>query len=96
MTPRRFYPSVTRISRPVGTPEDAWDLFCAAAECHLPTIRKCFEQDRELIHYQIWYEFPIHFAVRAGYADVVELLLDVGTNPAWSFFRYRSPRNARR
>ena len=87
---KRFHQNVTRISCPAGTPEDAWDLYCAAAEGHLPTIRACIEKDAELIHHQIWYEFPIHFAVRGGHVDAVELLLEAGTNPAWSFFRYSS------
>lgn len=90
MSEPRFYQSVSRISRPAGTPEDAWDLFCAAAEGHLPTIRELIDQDRELIHYQIWYEFPLHFAVRGGHVDAVKLLLEAGTNPSWSNFNYSS------
>lgn len=43
---KRYYQTVKRISRPPGTSEDAWDLFCAAAEGHLPTIRDCIEKDR--------------------------------------------------
>lgn len=90
MSKERFYHRITRLSRPLGVPEDAWDLFCAAAEGHLSTIRELIESKPDLMHHQIWYEFPIHFAVRAGHAEAVRLLLEAGTNPARSTFRYSS------
>ncbi len=78
------------MSRPPGVPKDAWELFLAAADGDLPNVQRLVESDPEWMHYPIWYEFPLHFAVRSGHLEVVRFLLDAGTNPARSNFCYSS------
>lgn len=70
--------------------DDAWELFCASAYGHMPTINKLVERAPALLHVDLWYEFPLHFAVRGGHAEAVEYLLQAGSNPARSNFTYTS------
>lgn len=78
------------MSKPVGTSDQQWALFCAAADGDLPAVKRLVQTDPELMHHQIWYEFPIHFAVRERQFDVVQYLLEAGSNPARSNFTYSS------
>jgi ankyrin repeat protein len=78
------------MSKPDGAPNEVWKLFCAASDGDEATVSVLIRDTPELMHYQIWYEFPIHFAVRSGHAGVVQTLLNAGQNPAWSNFTYSS------
>jgi ankyrin repeat protein len=69
---------------------DAWALFKACAAGDMPKVRALVAKDRRLVNAQFWYQFPIHMAVRAGYADIVKLLLDQGADPGQSRFTYNS------
>src|SRR5690242_20292643 len=69
---------------------DAWALFRACASRDLPKVRALVAKDRRLVNAQYWYQFPIHLAVRAGDADVVQLLLDQGADPGQSRYTYNS------
>jgi ankyrin repeat protein len=61
---------------------DAWALFKACAAGDMPTVKALLAKDRRLVNVQIYYyQFPIHMAVRAGYAEIVKLLLDQGAEP---------------
>jgi ankyrin repeat protein len=45
-------------------------------------VKALLAKDRRLVNVQIYYyQFPIHMAVRAGYAEIVKLLLDQGAEP---------------
>jgi ankyrin repeat protein len=69
---------------------DAWALFEACALGDMPKARALLAKDQRLVNAQFWYEFPIHMAVRAGHAQIVELLLDRGADPGQSRFTYNS------
>jgi Ankyrin repeat len=69
---------------------DAWALFKAGALGDMPQVKKLLAKDRRLASAQFWYQFPIHMAVREGYADIVKLLLDHGADPGQSRYTYNS------
>jgi ankyrin repeat protein len=61
---------------------DAWALFQACAAGDLPKVKALLAKDRRLVNAQIYYyQFPIHLAARAGYTEIVKLLLDQGADP---------------
>ena len=61
---------------------DAWALFKACAAGDMPKVKALLAKDRRLVNAQIYYyQFPIHLAVRAGYTEIVKLLLDQGAGP---------------
>jgi ankyrin repeat protein len=61
---------------------DAWALFKACAVGDMPKVKALLAKDRRLANAQIYYyQYPIHLAGRAGYAEIVKLLLDQGTEP---------------
>ena len=69
---------------------DAWALFKACATGDMPKVNGLLAKDRRLVNSQFWYQFPIHMAVREGYAQIVVLLLDHGADPGQSIFTYNS------
>jgi ankyrin repeat protein len=69
---------------------DAWALFEACALGDEPKVRSLLAKNPRLVNAQFWYQFPIHMAVRAGHADIVDLLLDRGADPGQSRFTYNS------
>jgi ankyrin repeat protein len=69
---------------------DAWALFKACAAGDMPRVKALVAKDRRLVNTQFWYQFPIHMAVRAGHAEIVQLLLDRGADPGQSRFTYNS------
>jgi ankyrin repeat protein len=69
---------------------DAWALFAACAVGDVPTARALVAKDRRLVNAQYWYRFPIHMAVFAGNAELVELLLEQGADPGQSVYTYDS------
>jgi ankyrin repeat protein len=69
---------------------DAWALFEACAAGDLAKVKQLLAPDRRLVNAQFWYQFPIHMAVRGGYAEIVQLLLDQGADPGQSRFTYNS------
>jgi ankyrin repeat protein len=69
---------------------DAWTLYKACAAGDRPKVKALVTKDRRLVNAQFWYQFPIHMAVRAGCAEIVQLLLDRGADPGQSRFTYNS------
>jgi ankyrin repeat protein len=69
---------------------DLWALFQACAQGNLAKVKALLAKDRRLVNGQYWYQFPIHMAVSAGQAEVVELLLDRGADPGQSRCTYDS------
>ena len=69
---------------------DAWAMFRACAAGDMLKVKGLLAQDRRLVNAQYWYQFPIHMAVREGYAEIVKLLLDHDADPGQSRFTYNS------
>src|SRR3974377_1164991 len=64
---------------------DAWALFKACAVGDAPKVKALVVKDRRLVNAGFAYQLPIHLAVRAGYAEIVKLLLDQGAEPGNSW-----------
>jgi ankyrin repeat protein len=63
---------------------DVWDTISAAAAGDTPTLRRLIDRDPSLSHSEYWYTPPIHFAVREGHLDAVQILLEAGADPEWN------------
>jgi len=61
---------------------DVWDMICAAAAGDVAALRRLLERDPNLYRAEYWYTQPIHFAVREGHVEAVQVLLDAGADPA--------------
>jgi ankyrin repeat protein len=61
-----------------------WDTITAAAAGDTPTLRRLIERDPSLSHLDYWYTPPIHFAVREGHLEAVQILLEAGADPEWN------------
>jgi ankyrin repeat protein len=65
----------------VGRGTDVWELFNAAANGDLPMITALLDKDPALVRSAYDYRPALYFAVKAGQADTVRLLLQRGANP---------------
>lgn len=64
---------------------DIWAILTAATAGDTKQIEKLLERDPNLYRAEYWYHQPIHFAVREGHTDALDLLLRAGSRPdlAW-------------
>ena len=61
-----------------------WDALTAADDGDVTTLRALLERDARLSRAEYWYTPAIHFAVREGREEAVQLLLDAGADPEWN------------
>jgi len=65
---------------------DAWALFCAAADGDLPRVESLLAKDPNLIHAQLTYTKPIDLALREGHLDIVRAMHDADHDRRLAFF----------
>lgn len=66
---------------------DTWPLLSASYTGDADTVARMVDEDRRRVRAQFAYYEPLHYAVRGGHRDVVELLLARGADPnaeGWS------------
>ena len=75
---------------PENCSPDAWRLFVASANGDLATVQQIIRDTPKLLNSFVWYESPLHYAVRENQIDVARELLAAGINPGYSNFTYSS------
>ena len=90
LTGRRSGLRAPRMIRPEGMKTKTWAIFEACARGDVSKVKALLAKDRRLVNTPCGYRFPIHMAVFAGSAEIVELLLEQGADPGQSTYTYDS------
>ena len=61
-----------------------WHTLTASEDGDVATLRRLLERNPRLSRAEYWYTPAIHFAVREGHLEAVQLLLDAGADPEWN------------
>ena len=72
-----------------ATTDDVFAMFVAARDGDLTTAKRLVARAPALATVEYNYTPPIHFAVREGHADIVELLLENGADPAYRSYPFQ-------
>ena len=63
-----------------------WAVITAAASGDAAALRRLFERDSRLARVEYWYTQPMHFAVRSGHVEAVQVLIDAGADPEYNAY----------
>jgi ankyrin repeat protein len=74
-----------------ATTDDVFAMFVAAREGDLATIQRLVSHAPALATVEYNYTPPIHFAVREGYREITELLLEHRADPAYRSYPFSEP-----
>jgi ankyrin repeat protein len=69
---------------------DIWATLTAAEAGGTQALRALLQRDPGLSQAEYFYTHPIHFAVRSGHLEGVQLLLDSGVDPEWNSYHHGS------
>ena len=91
-TLRTHVESVGRASRAMIKPDgleseegrDLWATLTASADGDVAALRRLLDRNPGLSRAQYWYTQPMHFAVRSGHLEAVQMLLNAGADPEWN------------
>jgi ankyrin repeat protein len=61
-----------------------WNALTASDEGDVDALRRLLERDSRLSRAEYWYTPAIHFSVREGRREAVQVLLDAGADPEWN------------
>jgi ankyrin repeat protein len=61
-----------------------WATITASAAGDVGALRRLLDRNPGLSRAQYWYTQPMHFAVRSGHLEAVQILLDAGADPEWN------------
>jgi ankyrin repeat protein len=61
-----------------------WQTLTASEDGDVATLRHLLERNPLLSRAEYWYAPAIHFAVREGHLESVQLLLEAGADPEWN------------
>jgi len=70
--------------KPADIEDDVWEVLTAANSGDAASMRRLLDRDPSLSQKGYFYTPPIHFAVREGHVEIVQMLLAAGADAEWN------------
>src|SRR5262245_50687283 len=70
--------------KPLDIEEVVWEVITGANSGDIASMRHLLDRDPSLSQKGYFYTPPIHFAVREGHLEIVEMLLAAGADAEWN------------